>query len=152
MKWMAADIEMYKSAAEYVDTAVIPLLPVSFEEDMKQNASMSEFILLLTGQLEKQFKGRIFLLPGHAYIKGRPGNLEKLADWENALLDKEFKYIFYVTCDINWKQYENKLGGDLIWLPALPMEHMEENQKVSIVDDQVKQLLALFTQKWRKND
>ncbi|HAQ06247.1 MAG TPA: DUF2487 domain-containing protein [Bacillus bacterium] len=152
MKWVAADIEMYKSAAEYVDTAVIPLLPVSFEEDMKQNASMSEFVLLLTGQLEKQFKGRIFLLPGFSYIKSRTGNLEKLVDWETSLLDRQFKHIFYVTSDSSWKQYEQDLDGDLIWLPSLPIEHMQETQKVSIVDDQVKQLLALFTQKWRVND
>jgi len=149
MKWVAADIEMYQKAAEYVDTAIVPLMPVSFDDEMKQNASMAEFIGILTVQLEKQFKGRIFLLPGFVYIKGNTGTLETLQEWEKTLLDKQFKHVFYVTSDSSWRQYEKALSGTLLWLPSLPLEHMQEQQKVSIVDDQVKQLLTLFTEKWQ---
>jgi hypothetical protein len=149
MKWVAADIEMYQKAAEYVDTAIVPLMPVSFDDEMKQNASMAEFIGILTVQLEKQFKGRIFLLPGLVYIKGNAGTLETLQEWEKTLLDKQFKHVFYVTSDISWRQYEKALSGTLLWLPSLPLEHMQEQQKVSIIEDQVKQLLTLFTEKWQ---
>lgn len=149
MKWVAADIEMYQKAAEYVDTAIVPLMPVSFDDEMKQNASMAEFIGILTVQLEKQFKGRIFLLPGFVYIKGNAGTLETLQEWEKTLLDKQFKHVFYVTSDISWRQYEKALSGTLLWLPSLPLEHMQEQQKVSIIEDQVKQLLTLFTEKWQ---
>lgn len=149
MKWVAADVEMYQKAADYVDTAVIPLMPVSFGEDMKQNASMAEFVGILTGQIEKQFKGRIFLLPGFVYIKGNEGSLKALQEWENTLLDKQFKHVFYVTSDSSWRHHEKELSGDLLWLPSLPLENMQEQQKVSIVDDQVKQLLSLFTEKWQ---
>lgn len=149
MKWVAADIEMYQKAAEYVDTAIVPLMPVSFDDEMKQNASMAEFIGILTVQLEKQFKGRIFLLPGFVYIKGNAGTLETLQEWEKTLLDKQFKHVFYVTSDISWRQYEMALSGTLLWLPSLPLEHMQEQQKVSIIEDQVKQLLTLFTEKWQ---
>ncbi len=150
MKWVAEDAEMYQKAAEYVDTAIVPLLPVSFGEDMKQNASMAEFIGILTTQLEKQFKGRIFLLPGFVYIKGQEGNVGALQGWENTLLDKQFKHVFYITSDLNWRQYEKELSGNLLWLPSLSLEHMQEQQKVAIVEDQVKQLLSLFTEKWQE--
>jgi hypothetical protein len=152
MKWVAADIEMYQKAAEYVDTAVIPLMPVSFGEDMKQNASMAEFVGILTSQLEKQFKGRIFLLPGFVYIKGNSGNLAALQEWEKNLLDKQFKHVFYVTSDSSWRQQENDLSGNLLWLPSLPLEHMQDQQKISIVNDQVNQLLSLFTEKWQDEE
>lgn len=148
MKWVAADIEMYQKAAEYVDTAIVPLVPVSFESDMKQSASMAEFIGILTGQLEKQFKGRIFLLPAFVYIKGHSGNLKTLQEWEKTLLDKQFKHLFCVTSDSSWRQHENEMSGTLLWLPSLPLEHIQDQQKVSIVEDQVKQLLSLFTEKW----
>ncbi|WP_210365477.1 YpiF family protein [Bacillus sp. REN3] len=150
MKWIAADIEMYEKAAEYVDTAIIPLFPISFDDDMKGFAGMAEFASLLTTQLEKQFKGRIFLLPGFSYIRDNPNNLHALQGWENSLLDKQFKYIFHITCDSSWKQHEKDLAGSLIWIPSLPLEHMQEQQKISIVEDQVKQLLGLFTQKWHE--
>lgn len=149
MKWVAADIEMYQKAAEYVDTAVIPLMPLSFGEEMKQNASMAEFVGILTSQLEKQFKGRIFLLPGFVYIKGNTSNIAALKEWENTLLDKQFKHVFHVTSDSSWRQHEDELRGNLLWLPSLPLEHMQEQQKISIVSDQVNQLLSLFTEKWQ---
>ncbi|MEH7441688.1 YpiF family protein [Bacillus sp. JJ1122] len=152
MKWVAADIEMYQKAAEYVDTAIIPLMPVSFDRDMKQSASMAEFIGILTGQLEKQFKGRIFLLPAFVYIKGHSGNLKTLQEWEKTLLDKQFKHLFFVTSDSSWRQLENEISGTLLWLPSLPLEHMQDQQKVSIVEDQVKQLLTLFTEKWEQEE
>ncbi|UYZ20563.1 YpiF family protein [Mesobacillus jeotgali] len=150
MKWVAADVEMYQKAAEYVDTVIVPLLPVSFGEDMKQNASMAEFIGILTSQLEKQFRGRIFLLPDFVYIKENEGSLNALKEWENTLLEKQFKHIFYVTSDSRWRQQEKELSGNVLWLPSLSLEHMQEQQKVAIVDDQVKQLLSLFTEKWEE--
>ncbi|MEH7884684.1 YpiF family protein [Bacillus sp. JJ1609] len=152
MKWVAADIEMYQKAAEYVDTAIIPLLPVSFDSDMKQSASMAEFVGILTGQLEKQFKGRIFLLPAFVYIKGHSGNLKTLQEWEKTVLDKQFKHLFFVTSDSSWRQHENEMSGTLLWLPSLPLEHIQDQQKVSIVEDQVKQLLTLFTEKWEQEE
>ncbi|WP_226085232.1 MULTISPECIES: YpiF family protein [Mesobacillus] len=150
MKWVAADVEMYQKAAEYVDTAIVPLLPVSFGDDMKQNASMAEFTGILTSQLEKQFRGRIFLLPDFVYIKGNEGSLNVLKEWENTLLDKHFKHVFYVTSDSSWRQQEKELIGNVLWLPSLSLEHMQEQQKVAIVEDQVKQLLSLFTEKWEE--
>lgn len=148
MKWVAADVEMYQKAAEYVDTAIVPLLPVSFGEDMKQNASMAEFTGILTSQLEKQFRGRIFLLPDFVYIKEDEGSLDALKNWENSLLDKQFNHIFYVTSDSRWRQREKDLKGNVLWMPSLSMDQMQDQQKVAIVDDQVKQLLSLFTEKW----
>lgn len=148
MKWVAADVEMYQKAAEYVDTVIVPLLPVSFGEDMKQNASMAEFTGILTSQLEKQFRGRIFLLPDFVYIKEDEGSLDALKNWENSLLDKQFNHIFYVTSDSRWRHREKDLNGNVLWMPSLSMDQMHDQQKVAIVDDQVKQLLSLFTEKW----
>lgn len=154
MKWVSQDVEMYLNAKEYVDTAVIPLLPVSFDSDIKQTTSMSEFISLLTMQLERQFKGRILLLPGYPYIKQTVEDklVTDMRTWEDELISRGFKHVFYVTSDSSWKTREKQLEGSLIWLPSLPLEHMDENYKVSIIEDQVKQLLSLFIQKWHENE
>ncbi|NMD70328.1 YpiF family protein [Bacillus sp. DNRA2] len=154
MKWNPQDVEIFQKAKEYVDTAVIPLLPVTMNDsEMGQAASMSEFISLLSGQLERQFKGRIMLFPGYAYLK--EWEQEKLKDdvgaWETALLENGFSHIFYITSDLFWKSIETHLKGSLIWLPAIPMETMQDAQKLSVVESQVKQLLMLFTEKWSEN-
>ncbi|MEH7276791.1 YpiF family protein [Neobacillus vireti] len=153
MKWVSKDVETYLTAKEYVDTAVIPLISVSFGNEMKQSASSTEFITLLTNYLERQFTGRLMLFPPFTFLKS--DDLEdvfgKLKNWEANIEKNDFKYIFYITSDSDWKKYEKKLTGPLIWLPSLPLEHLNDSQKVSMIESQVKQLLSLFTQKWHEN-
>jgi hypothetical protein len=150
MKWIQEDMDMFVKAKEYVDTVVIPLYPISFGDDVKQSANMTEFINLLTNQLERQFKGRLILLPGFTYFKNHEADklVDDLLQWENTLKLEGFKHIFYVTSDSDWKMKEQKLTSSLIWLPALPLEHLEEKYRKTMIEDQVKQLLNLFVQRW----
>lgn len=154
LKWIPKDIEQYIKAQEYIDTAVIPLISVAFGESMIQSAAKSEFITLLTTLLERQFTGRILLLPPFTYIKEESleKNLNQLESWISAVNQNRTKHIFLLTCDSEWKMHEDKLKDSLIWLPALTLENLEDSQKVSLIDSQVKQLLALFTQKWQENE
>lgn len=154
MKWVAKDIEVYLGAKEYVDTVVLPLLPVSFADDIKQTASMTEFITLLSGQLERQFKGRLLMLPGFSYIKTESEEklLETVNHWGAEFVKQGFKHVFFVTSDSDWKAKEDKLDGSLIWLPFLPLEHMDKNYLNSILEDQVKQMISLFIKKWQDRD
>lgn len=153
MKWVSKDIETYSTAKEYVDTAVIPIYSVSFGNEMKQSASNAEFITLLTTYLERQFTGRLLLAPPFTYLKSdnQEDILQQLKKWEENIEKSEFKHIFYITTEIDWKNFEKELNGSLIWLPSLPLEHLNDSQKISMVESQVKQLLSLFTQKWHEN-
>lgn len=154
MKWNSQDIQLFIKEREYIDTAVVPLYPVSFREDMKQSVSMTEFLQLLSGQLEKQFKGRLLMLPGISYLKTLSEDklTSDLKEWEDELISQGFKHIFYITSDSDWKTVEDKLTGGLIWMPSIPLENMDDQYKNSILDDQVKQLLNLFVRKWQNND
>ncbi|NWQ39799.1 YpiF family protein [Bacillus sp. EB106-08-02-XG196] len=154
MKWVSKDIETYLTAKEYVDTAVIPLYSVSFGNEMKQSASSAEFITLLTSYLERQFTGRLLLLPPFTYLKSdKPEDIIKqMKKWEENIKRNEFKHIFYITSESDWKIYEKELAGSLIWLPSLPLEHLNDQQKISMIESQVKQLLSLFTQKWSEKE
>lgn len=154
MKWVSKDIETYLTAKEYVDTAVIPLYSVSFGNEMKQSASSAEFITLLTSYLERQFTGRLLLLPPFTYLKSdKPEDIIKqMKKWEENIKRNEFKHIFYITSESDWKIYEKELAGSLIWLPSLPLEHLNDQQKISMIESQVKQLLSIFTQKWSEKE
>ncbi|WP_394579675.1 YpiF family protein [Cytobacillus firmus] len=154
MKWISQDIDMFLKEKQYVDTAVLPLLPVSFGDDIKQSVAMTEFISLLSVQLERQFRGRLIMLPGYAYLKqaSEESMISGLGQWESELKAQGFKHIFLLTSDSMWKTFEDRLQGGLIWLPSLPLEHMDEDYRNSILDDQVKQLLNLFVQKWQNGE
>jgi hypothetical protein len=153
MRWIPADITMFNKSSEYVDTAVIPLLPVAFGEGMKDSAAMTDFASILTAQLERQLQGRIMLIPGYTYLKSSPEDAAaRLGNWEAELLDRQFKHVFYVTCDYDWKQREGQLQGTVLWLPSLPLEQMNEASKISVMEDQIRQLMSLFIQKWREEE
>ncbi|MGX6442561.1 YpiF family protein [Neobacillus sp. K501] len=153
MKWISKDIETYLSAKEYVDTAVIPLFSVTFGTEMSQSASNAEFITLLTNYLERQFTGRLVLFPPFTYLKSVDSEniVNQLKNWEENIEKNEFKHIFYITSESEWKLHEDKLLGSLIWLPSLPLSALNEQQKNSMIESQVKQLLDLFTRKWHEN-
>jgi hypothetical protein len=154
MKWIPQDLETYLNAKEYVDTAVVPLYGVSTREGIKQSAEAAEFINVLTTHLERQFTGRILLFPPFTYLKNEKNEkvLTDLLAWEADIVKADFKHIFYLTADGDWRLNEEKLHGALIWLPSIPLGQMNESQKFELVDNQVKQLFSIFTEKWIDNE
>lgn len=152
MRWRSQDIHMFEQTKEYVDTIVIPLLPISFAEDMKQTVEISEFIQLLTVQMEQQLKGRIMLLPGFTYLKTTKTDsiVTVLCDWEEQLLNDHFKHVFYVTSESDWNNIGKRLTGKLIFLSPLTLHQLDEQNKTSLLKDQLNDLLNLFYQKWRE--
>jgi hypothetical protein len=93
------------------------------------------------------------LVPPYTYLKSDQFEdiINGLKKWEENIERKEFKHIFYITSEIDWKNFEDELKGSLIWLPSLPLEHLNESQKIPMIESQVKQLQTLFTQKWHEN-
>jgi hypothetical protein len=150
MKWNPKDVEVYLQSKEYVDTAIVPIMPIAFGTEMGQASGMSEFIHLVTLQLERQFKGRMMLLPGFSYLKTEKDEklISDLSQWDSQLKENGFKHIFYLTSDLFWKNFESRLTGSLIWIPSIPLETMDDSQKMTVIEGQVKQMLNLFTQKW----
>jgi hypothetical protein len=152
MKWIPQDIDTYLSAKEYIDTAIIPLYSISFGEEIKQSAANAEFITLLTNYLERQFTGRLVLIPSFIYLKNEKleDAINDLKKWEESIVKNEFKHIFYITSESEWKLQDEGLNGSVIWVPSLPLENMSEPQKISIMDSQTKQLFNLFEKKWHE--
>jgi hypothetical protein len=154
MKWNSEDLDMFLKAREYVDTIVLPLFPVSFDEKMKQTAAMTEFIQLLSYQLERKFKGRMILLPGLIYAKTNEEDdlTANLVKWETEFAEKGFKYVYYLTSDIDCKKIEGTVKGTLVWLPTLPLQQMDERTRNTVLEDQVEQLVEIFVQSWKTGE
>jgi hypothetical protein len=152
MKWQAKEIDLYLQAKEYVDTAIIPLIPISWNKEIKSTVQMGEFILLITDELERQFKGRVFQFPPYTYLKteSAEAKLKKINELDEHLKNNGFSHIIYLTSDIEWKQIEAEMKDTLLWIPSLPMEHLDQKYKAEILNNQVKQILPIMTLKWQK--
>lgn len=149
MHFTGRDIDHYIQQQEYVDTAVVPLVQLDLSQNgLKQSASASDYLQSLTNLLEKQFKGRILLFPPVAYSKS--GDRARLAGELNSeLANTGFKHVFYMTTDAEWRTFEEL--NNVLWLPAIPTENMDQSFKLSVMEDQLRQVLPLFIKEWSKH-
>ena len=150
MKWLPQDMDMFFQAREYVDTAVMPLIGLTFKEQAKQSASVYDFISIVSRQVEQQFKGRVLLMPPLTYCSdwSKEERLELLLKWK-ADLDKQFSHVLFLTSDAEWKTLEIEIGQSLLWISHIPLEHLEEKYKQPMMEEQVKMLLKVISQKWK---
>jgi Protein of unknown function (DUF2487) len=151
LKWNSSDVDLYNQSKEYIDTAIIPLISVSVDSDFKHTVSKGEFISLVSTELERQLKGRVFLFPSFSYLKNASNVVEDLSKWREEL-QKEFKHVIFLTSDENLKGIGGEdLTGQPIWLPSMPMEHMDDNLKRKLLQDQIEQILNILLQSWNKS-
>jgi hypothetical protein len=151
MKWITKDVDTYFQAKEYVDTAIIPLIPIQFKDELKSSVVMGEFITLICEGLERELHGRVFQLPQFSYLKSveKTTHLPHLKLLEEELFANGFSHIFYLTSDVDWKAVESELSS-LIWMPHLPLEHLKADSKMEILQEQVKQVMKLLMDDWKK--
>ena len=149
MKWTAKDLDMYMQSKEYVDTVLIPLVPLSFKGQMKQTGSMNEFLTILSLEIEKQMKGRILLLPTFHYLSDEMDKVERLKRWANEVKENNFEHVFFLSSDFEWKKEERELENNLVWIPAIPLEGLEIEQAREMINQQVLQILDIFSYNWK---
>ena len=146
MNWNAKDMDTYLQQKEYIDTLLVPLLPIATSpENMKSSSSSTEFLMHLSTFIEAQFKGRMMLLPPFTYTQST--DLQVMG--KTLAKDLElmgFKHVFYLTTDRDWTDVD--VTGELIWLPSIPLESMDKQLRTSIIEDQLRQVLPTLTKKW----
>ncbi|WP_077621743.1 DUF2487 family protein [Sediminibacillus massiliensis] len=152
MRWTKSDLDLYFSAEEYVDTLLLPLLPISLEDNssMEKSSIQSESMSIFVNQMEKLYKGRIFLFPTYNYLSS--ADLEKetarLNEWVSKAMDKPFQHVFFFTFDHHWKKHERNLEGNLLWLPAIQSGDMHAAETQNIIKEQIAQITELIKSYW----
>ncbi|MEY8349620.1 YpiF family protein [Bacillus cereus] len=149
VKWAVKDVEQFEQAREYVDTCIIPLLSISVAKEMKSIVAQGEFIEILSMELEREYKGRVFLLPPFTYLaEQQQEEQERLQNWTSHLQEQGLKHIAYITSDFAWKEGEAALQGHLFWLPALSLEEFSDQAKREVIHAHIKNIMELLTEKW----
>ncbi|TQR19766.1 DUF2487 family protein [Psychrobacillus vulpis] len=146
MHWNGKDSAVFQAQKEFIDTAVIPLTLIDGSEHGFQfAASAADFTLSLGNVIENQFKGRIVLFPSFSYTSNQD-KLTLFENWKEEINKAEFKHIFFITSDREW----NTMGEEqnVIWIPSVPLESMDQKMRNSILEDQLRQLVPIFAKKW----
>lgn len=146
MYWNGKDLNVFMEQKDYIDTAIVPLTKLDGSaEGIRQSASAADFLLSLTNSIEQQFKGRLVILPPMLYTAVMTTE-ENLKSIHSELEKAGFKYIFFVTSDHAWQVFKEQYS--IIWLPSIPLESMDNKMKNSVLSDQIRQIVPVFSQKW----
>lgn len=149
MIWEANSIDTIREQKEYIDTALIPLIMIEGSpEGMKHSASSTEFLMNLTPFIEKQFKGRIVQFPPFSYTP----NSDKqrlVSEWKSELEKMEFKHYIFLTTDRSWT--DSGVLSEAIYVSSIPLENMDKQVKQTVLQDQLRQLIPLLSNRWSGN-
>ncbi|ASB61352.1 hypothetical protein SC22_10560 [Bacillus sp. A053] len=145
MRWRITDAKDYLQAKDYIDTAVIPLINIKVDNHFKMVAEKGEFTQLLSEELERQLKGRVYLLPPYTYVDRNDITVQGLKDLREELL-AEFPHVVLLTSDENWRT-EDTLGK-MIVTPSVPLEHLNDSLKRKILDERTAEILNVLLQLW----
>ncbi|EJR38086.1 YpiF family protein [Bacillus mycoides] len=151
MKWIVKDVEQFEQAREYVDTGIIPLLSISAAKGMKMVVEQGEFIEALSMELEREYKGRVLLLPAFTYlVESQKNEKDRLQEWTEHLQRQGFKHIAYVTSDFSWKEDMRDVQGDLFWFPSLSLDQFSDQAKREVIRAHIKNIMEMLEERWIK--
>ncbi|MDL4840812.1 YpiF family protein [Aquibacillus rhizosphaerae] len=152
MQWNKDDIKQYIEVTEYVDTLLIPLMPftMNMDKQVEKIVVQGELIKIFSSELERRFKGRIFLTPSFTYLsESDKGNgVEQLNKWVEEAMDNPFKHVFFLTFDAQWKKFESKMNGNLLWFPSVQSGDLNSEATKSMIKDQISQVMELIRSYW----
>ena len=140
------DVKQFQGNKDYIDTVIVPLLPLSFEESkMMISSSAADYLMSLTTFIEQQFKGRLMVVPPFSYIEQTKSDLSA-SKIKEGLISAGFKHILFITTDHYWTTQSEII--DVIWLPAIPLEAMDPIVKKTVLEEQLKQVIPILSARW----
>lgn len=146
MKFNVQDMTIFQQQQQFIDTAIVPLVHLNFSPtDLLQASAAANYLLSLTNYIEQQFKGRVVLLPPVCYTTLLRSK-ELIENVDAELTSGGFKHVFYLTSDQAWRNVSDNFS--IIWLPAIPLESMDQNVRSSILEEQLKQIIPTFAHEW----
>lgn len=141
MFYNPSDLSILKDEFEYIDTAIIPLQKIDMNDDSRKHANNIELVQMITMQLERQFRGRLFITPSVSIVND---DFTTAKVYREQLQTFGFKNVVFL-CD---KSYQ--IDGELLHFNQIPVESMSQDMKMEMVNDEVKTVMKAIIQIWNK--
>ncbi|ATD30305.1 hypothetical protein BHM04_03530 [Macrococcus sp. IME1552] len=135
------DLKTLQDQLEYIDTAIIPVVPVDYSKHLMDIADHYEMIQYVTMGVEQQFKGRLLVVPPIQLID----DIKILDTIESQLQTFGFKnLVFVVPQKFNLeKEIVHKIN-------ILPLETLDHEMKQEFVQENIKSLMKSIIILWNK--
>ncbi|MCE4957064.1 DUF2487 family protein [Macrococcoides caseolyticum] len=135
------DLKTLQEQLAYIDTAIVPIVPVDYSRHLMDIADHYEMIQYVTMGVEQQFKGRLLVLPPIQILD----NVSIIDTVESQLNTFGFKNIIFVT-----PQKFNLEKENVHKINILPLETMDNEMKQEFVQENIKALMKAIILIWNK--
>lgn len=138
-------IDAIKSLTErqYVDTLVVPLVELAFDEEIVRKAEANEVIQAVALETERQLSGRTMLSPTVSYIDADTGR--SLAQTiMNEAVTSGFSHVLFISSDLRFKESELPI----IFVPPLALKGMSGEQSHTMVQNFATQVITELSSRW----
>lgn len=150
MKWNTKDIKVYQQQKQYVDTVLIPVLPLAVQKDLIRSVTQSEYIVAITDELERIYQGRLVVSLPFTYQSTHTYDqlVTQLNGWIDEWKKDGIKHIILLTSDSEWRAYDTDVNGVLIWLAAVSLSTMPTKERLDICSQIAQDLSSIFVKEW----
>lgn len=128
---------------QYVDTLIVPLVELAFDEEMVRKAESYEVVQAVALETERQLSGRTMLNPTLSYLDVEAGR--GLAE---AIVAKAtasgFTYVLFISSDVRFKAFELPI----IFVPPLALKGMSGEQSHTMVQNFATQVITELSSRW----
>ncbi|MFK3986232.1 MULTISPECIES: DUF2487 family protein [unclassified Exiguobacterium] len=138
-------IDAMKSLTErqYVDTLVVPLVELAFDEDMVRKAEGNEVIQAVALETERQLSGRTMLSPTLSYVDVDAGRATAEAVLTKAV-SSGFSHVLFISSDLRFKGSELPI----MFVPPLALKGMSGEQSHTMVQNFATQVITELSSRW----
>ncbi|RWZ60277.1 DUF2487 family protein [Halobacillus fulvus] len=151
MRYIKKDSKQYIPEKKYIDTMLIPLIPIdpANDQELPKQAFLRELNQVFTAIIEKEYRGRIFLSPDYYYLNGHhEKEIERLNEWIARIKQQPFQHIFLFTFDAKWRKYESKVDAEVIWVPGLGTGDLQSTETQSFIKEQAREISEFIQSHW----
>ncbi|KAB2865521.1 MAG: DUF2487 family protein [Exiguobacterium chiriqhucha] len=143
MRFDGLDAMKSLSERQYVDTLVVPLVELAFDEDMVRKAEGNEVIQAVALETERQLSGRTMLSPTISYVDAEAGRA--LAEQVTVQATASgFTHVLFISSDLRSKGSELPI----IFVPPLALKGMSGEQSHTMVQNFATQVITDLSSRW----
>ena len=143
MRFDGLDAMKSLSERQYVDTLVVPLVELAFDEDMVRKAEGNEVIQAVALETERQLFGRTMLSPTISYVDAEAGRA--LAEQVTVQATASgFTHVLFISSDLRFKGSELPI----IFVPPLALKGMSGEQSHTMVQNFATQVITELSSRW----
>lgn len=143
MKFDGIDAKQVLTERQYIDTLIVPLVELAFDEEMVRKAESYEVVNAVALETERQLSGRTMLSPAVSYIEIEAAKIVASTVVDQATRSG-FAHVLFISSDLRFKDTELPI----IFVPPLALRGMSGEQSRTMVQNFATQVITELSSRW----